>query len=99
MKKTIRLFTTLMVCMAMALCVSCKKDEKVEVRSVQAETPDVTTTANTATISGTYSYVSTMKSVVIVYGKDASLSSPQKATAEHTRDSYSVTINNLDPST
>ncbi|MCQ2314778.1 MAG: hypothetical protein MJZ56_06365 [Bacteroidales bacterium] len=27
MKKTIRLFTTLMVCMAMALCVSCKKDD------------------------------------------------------------------------
>ena len=26
MKKTIRLFTTVMVCMAMALCVSCKKD-------------------------------------------------------------------------
>ena len=26
MKKGIRLFTTLMVCMAMALCVSCKKD-------------------------------------------------------------------------
>ncbi len=27
MKKGIRLFTTLMVCMAMALCVSCKKDD------------------------------------------------------------------------
>ncbi|MBP9994425.1 MAG: fibronectin type III domain-containing protein, partial [bacterium] len=26
MKKSIRLFTTVMVCMAMALCVSCKKD-------------------------------------------------------------------------
>ncbi len=99
MKKGIRLFTTLMVCVAMALCVSCKKDEKVYVAKVQAETPDVTTTANAADISGTYSYVSTMKSVVVVYGKDVSLSSPQKATAEHTRDSYSVTINNLDPST
>ncbi|MCQ2309965.1 MAG: hypothetical protein MJZ78_08325 [Bacteroidales bacterium] len=27
MKKSIRLFTTVMVCMAMALCVSCKKDD------------------------------------------------------------------------
>ncbi|MCQ2309159.1 MAG: hypothetical protein MJZ78_04185 [Bacteroidales bacterium] len=27
MKRRIRLFTTLMVCMAMALCVSCKKDK------------------------------------------------------------------------
>ncbi|MBP9995288.1 MAG: hypothetical protein KBT67_10230 [bacterium] len=99
MKKSIRLFTTLMVCMAMALCVSCKKDEKVYVAKVQAETPEVTTTARTADISGTYNYVSTMKSVVIVYGEDASLSSPQKVTAKHTRDSYSVTINDLEPST
>ena len=93
----------LLMMFALLLLGGCKKDEEVYVSRVGTETPDVTTTTNRATISGTYRYASRLKSVVIAYGKDASLSSPQKVTAEHAWSSYdygySVTINDLEPST
>ncbi|MBP9995265.1 MAG: SUMF1/EgtB/PvdO family nonheme iron enzyme [bacterium] len=95
MKKNIML-----IVFALLLLGGCKKDEEVYVSRVQTETPDVTPSTNRATISGTYRYASRLKSVVIAYGKDASLSSPQKVTAELGYGfSYSVTINDLEPST
>ena len=86
------------MCVLLLLC-GCKKDKMVPAVRLHTETPRITTTANTAAVEGSYIYAGTPKSVVIAYGKDSSLSSPQKVTAEHTCDSYSVTINNLESGT
>lgn len=88
----------LIMCALLLLC-GCKKDKMVPAVRLHTETPRITTTTNTAAVEGSYIYAGTPKLVVIAYGKDSSLSSPQKVTAEHTCDSYSVTINNLESGT
>ena len=95
MKKNI----ILIMCALLLLC-GCKKDRMVPVERVWLmDSPTVTVSVNSATISGEYNYVTTLKSVTIAYTKNSDYSSANMAVARISDNSYYVRLENLEPNT
>ena len=96
MKKNI----ILIMCTLLLLC-GCKKDKKVPVERVELmDSPTVTVSVNSATISGKYKYVTTLKSITIAYAKNSDYSSANMTVAEISDGYYYYAIlDNLEPNT
>ncbi|MCQ2315365.1 MAG: hypothetical protein MJZ85_01580 [Bacteroidales bacterium] len=94
----------LIIC-AFLLLVGCKKDDMVYVAEVHENTPSVTVSTDYATVRGSFSYVATLKSVYVAYGKNSDYSSPKVVEADmnyeysYHKYEYYARLNDLEPNT
>lgn len=94
MKKLILIISVLLIAI-----IGCRKVEKLEENLVTVTDENVSVGIDNAIINASYSYNYELKSVELIYSKDAELNNPESKEADYSNGNIHVILDNLKPKT